>query len=255
MSRQGKLQDRVAVVTGGGSGFGLAATELFAAEGAHVYAVDRDAEAVKQAAAANGSRVTAHVADVSSATDMEALARRVLSEQGRVDVVFANAGIEGVGTAADLAEDDWDRVIDVNLKGVWLTSKYFLPAMVEQGSGAIVNTASIGGLIGVNAIFPYAAAKGGVLAMTRQMAADYSPSGIRVNAICPGTVVTPLVERNWVQKGVDVAEQVRKLVEVHPLRKAGEPADVAAAALYLACDDSKWVTGQSITVDGGRTMV
>lgn len=255
MERQGKLEGKVAVVTGGGSGFGRAASELFAAEGAQVYVVDRDVETVKQVVASIGEQATAHTADVSSATEMEELARRVLAERGRVDVVFANAGIEGVGTAADLAEDDWDRVIDVNLKGVWLTSKYFLPAMVEQGSGSIVNTASIGGLIGVNGIFPYAAAKGGVLAMTRQMAADFSPSGIRVNAICPGTVVTPLVERNWVQKGQDVAEQVEKLVAIHPLRKAGEPSDVAAAALYLACDDSKWVTGQSLTVDGGRTMV
>ena len=255
MERQGKLLGKVAVVTGGGSGLGRAASDLFAAEGALVYVVDRDAGAAKRSAVETGERAIAHAADVSSATEMAQLARRVLADQGRVDVVFANAGIEGVGTAADLDEEDWDRVIDVNLKGVWLTSKYFLPTMVEQGSGSIVNTASIGGLIGVNGIFPYAAAKGGVLAMTRQMAADYSPSGIRVNAICPGTVVTPLVERNWVQKGQDVAEQVEKLVASHPLRKAGEPADIAAAALYLACDDSKWVTGQSITVDGGRTMV
>ena len=170
-------------------------------------------------------------------------------------MVFANAGIEGVGSASDLSEETWHRVIDVNLMGVWLTSKFFLDPMAARGSGSIVNTASIGGLVGVQGILPYAAAKGGVIAMTRQMASDYSPRGIRVNAICPGTVVTPLVERNWSQKGMDVAVQTQRLAARHPLGRVGEVDDIASAALYLASNESSWVTGQTLTVDGGFTMM
>ena len=134
-------------------------------------------------------------------------------------------------------------------------SKYFLDGMVSRGSGSIVHTASIGGLVGVQGILPYAAAKGGVIAMTRQMAVDYSPRGIRVNAVCPGTVVTPLVERNWQQKGQDVDEQMARLAARHPLGRGGTVEDIAAAVLYLASDEASWVTGQTLTVDGGYTAV
>lgn len=255
MTGIGRLADQVAVVTGGGSGFGRAAAARFAREGAHVYVVDLDHDGLEQTVLEIGDSATAHRADVSVSDDMETLSRTVLAEQGKVDVVFANAGIEGVGSAADLSEAAWRRVIDVNLMGVWLTSKFFLGAMVERGRGAIVNTASIGGLVGVQGILPYAAAKGGVIAMTRQMASDYAAHGVRVNAICPGTVVTPLVERNWAQKGQDVEEQTARVAARHPLGRAGEVEDIASAALYLACAESSWVTGQTLTVDGGYTMV
>jgi NAD(P)-dependent dehydrogenase (short-subunit alcohol dehydrogenase family) len=184
---------------------------------------------------------------------MAAMATAVLADAGRVDVIFANAGIEGVGTAADLDEDSWTRVLDVDLKGVWLTSKFFLKSMVDNGGGSIVNTASIGGLVGVPGIFPYAAAKGGVIALTRQMAVDYAGAGVRVNSVCPGTVVTPLVERNWRAKDLDVAEQTARLADRHPLGRAGTPDDVAAAVLFLASDEASWITGQALTVDGGVT--
>ncbi|MGX4694842.1 SDR family NAD(P)-dependent oxidoreductase [Streptomyces sp. JNUCC 63] len=245
---------KVAVITGGASGLGLATVERFSEEGATVVAVDRDAEVLGKATGELPG-VSARVADVSSAEEMKELAESVLREHGRVDVVFANAGVEGVGTAGEVSEEHWQRVIDVNLTGVWLTSKFFLASMVEAGGGSVINTAGVGGLVGVAKIFPYAAAKGGVIAMTRQMAVDYSPHGVRVNAICPGTVVTPLVTRNWEQKGQNPQEQTERLAARHLVRRAGEPADVASTALFLASDDSSWVTGTTITVDGGHTAV
>ena len=250
----GRLEDKVAVITGGGSGLGRATGERFVRESARVHLVDRDADAVRTVAESLGGRAIAHVADVSDAASMQALTLEVLAGEPRVDVVFANAGIEGVGSAADLDEADWIRVIDVNLKGVWLSSKWFLPGMVEQGGGAVVNTASIGGLVGVPRIFPYAAAKGGVVAMTRQMGLDYAPHGIRVNAICPGAVITPLVERNWLAKGQDLHERRTAVARDYPLGRVGVPEDVANAALFLASDEAAWITGHALVVDGGYTM-
>jgi NAD(P)-dependent dehydrogenase (short-subunit alcohol dehydrogenase family) len=249
----GRLEGKVAVITGAGSGLGRATAARFAREGARVHLVDRDGDAVRAVAADLGGTAVGHVADVSDAAGMEALAGEVLAGD-RVDIVFANAGIEGVGSAADLDEADWSRVIDVNLKGVWLSSKWFLPGMVEQGGGAIVNTASVGGLVGVRGIFPYAAAKGGVVAMTRQMGLDYAPHHVRVNAVCPGTVITPLVERNWAAKGLDLDERRAAAAGDVPLGRTGEPEDVANAVLFLASDEAAWVTGHALVVDGGYTM-
>lgn len=249
---EGRFRGRSVVVTGGGSGFGRATAARFVEEGARVALVDIDADAVKTTAGSLGAQVLPLTADVSSPANMAAVAGRVLEEFGGVDVVFANAGIEGVGTAAELAVEDWNRVIGINLTGVWLTSRFLLPSMVERGSGSIINTASVGGLVGVRGIFPYAAAKGGVISLTRQMALDYAGHGIRVNAICPGAIVTPLVERNWREKGVDVAEQTALLAQHYPLGR-GEVSDVAATVLFLAGEESRWITGVALPVDGGYT--
>lgn len=244
--------DRTVLITGGGSGFGRATAARFVEEGARVALLDLHGGAVQAAAEALGDRVLPLVADVSSPEAMEAAAQRVLDEWGGVDVIFANAGIEGVGTAADLSITDWHKVIAVNLTGVWLTSKYLLPSMVERGSGSIINTASTGGLVGVPGIFPYAAAKGGVVGMTRQMAIDYAQWNIRVNAICPGAIVTPLVERNWRQKGLEVDEQTELLAQRYPLGR-GEISDVASTVLFLAGEESRWITGVALPIDGGYT--
>lgn len=187
MAISGRLTDKIALITGAGSGFGRASALRFAAEGASVVCVDRNADAAHSAAddiAAAGGTALALTADVSSAADAERMTTTTLEHFGRIDIVFANAGIPGSGDAHTTTEEEWDRVIAINLKGVWLTSKYALPHMVERRSGVIINQASVGGLIGIPGIFPYAAAKGGVISMTRQMAAAYAPHNIRVNAIC-----------------------------------------------------------------------
>jgi NAD(P)-dependent dehydrogenase (short-subunit alcohol dehydrogenase family) len=248
----GRFTGKAVVVTGGASGFGRATAARFVEEGAQVALIDLDPDTVRSAARSLGDRVLPLAADVSSPEEMQSAAQQVIAEFGGVDVIFANAGIEGVGTAADLEVDDWNRVIGVNLTGVWLTSRYLLPGMVERGSGAIINTASIGGLVGVPGIFPYAAAKAGVIGLTRQMAIDYAQWHIRVNAICPGTVVTPLVERNWLKKGADVEEQTGLLAQRYPLGQ-GEVSDVAGTVLFLAGDESRWITGVALPVDGGYT--
>jgi NAD(P)-dependent dehydrogenase (short-subunit alcohol dehydrogenase family) len=251
----GRLANKVAVITGAASGLGEAAARRFAEEGARLALIDYDESGVAKLAAELGGAALSYPADVSSHDIMCDVAQSVLDDFGQVDVVFANAGIEGVGRAAELTEEQFDRVIGVNLKGAWLSAKFFLPHMVARCSGSIINTASVGGLVGVANIAPYAMAKGGVIAMTRQMAVDYSPSGIRVNAICPGTVPTPLVVRNWEQKGEDVDERIAALAERHLIRRAGMPTDIANAAIYLASDESSWVTGTTLTVDGGHTAV
>ncbi len=199
-------------------------------------------------------------ADVSSVEQMEAAVDAALAIAGRLDVVFANAGIAGAGTALSTTPAEWDRVIAVNLTGVWLTVRAALPAMLEQRSGSIVCTASIGGLIGVANIASYAAAKGGVVALVKQMAADFSRDGIRVNAICPGTVPTALVLTSYVTGGgvgvgTDVESRLLDAATRYPLGRLGTVEEVAALAAYLASDESGFVTGVAIPIDGGYSAL
>ncbi|MEY9212440.1 glucose 1-dehydrogenase [Thermobifida halotolerans] len=261
MTTPGRLADRVALITGAGSGFGRASALRFAAEGASLACVDLDADAAGRVAAQiteAGGAAIALAADVSSAADAERMTADTLARFGRIDVVFANAGVSGSGDAADTTEEEWDRVIAVNLKGVWLTSRYALPHMVERGRGAVINQASVGGLIGIPGIFPYAAAKGGVVSITRQMAAAYAPDNIRVNAICPGGVYTPLVERSRRKRGLTAAtveEANAAAARNYPLGRLGTVDDIASLALFLASDEADWITGGVYTVDGGRSAV
>ncbi|MFV0463081.1 MAG: SDR family NAD(P)-dependent oxidoreductase [Nostocoides sp.] len=249
----GRLRGQTAVITGAASGLGAATARRFVAEGARVVAVDRSGEALSNLVTELGEAVHPLCADVSSEGEMEAMAGEALKILGDVDVVFANAGIEGVGRADSCPVDQWATVLAVNLTGVFLTSRFLLPAMIARGSGSIVNTASVAALVGVPNILPYTAAKGGVAAMTRQMAVDLSPQGIRVNAICPGTVMTPLVTRNWEAKGLTPKEALAGSLGNYPLRRTGEPADIAALVAFLSCSDSGWITGAVIPIDGGYT--
>jgi NAD(P)-dependent dehydrogenase (short-subunit alcohol dehydrogenase family) len=254
----GKLQGRVAIVTGAGSGIGAATAARFAAEGAAVVCVDLDGDAAEQTAAAItglGGRALAAAADVTSSPALDGVTDLALSRFGDIDVCFANAGIAGPGSAADVDDATWAAVIDVNLTGVWRTARAVLPVMLERGRGSIINQASTGGLVGVPGVAAYAAAKGGVIALTRQMAVDYGPRGIRVNAIAPGTVPTPLLRASNAAGGglMTSAQDPEGIARRFPLGRIGTPEDIAGAAAYLACDDSAWVTGTVLVVDGGMT--
>ena len=253
-----RLQGRVSIVTGAGSGIGAATAARFGEEGAAVVCVDLNGDAAEQTAVAIaglGGRALAAAADVTSSPALEEVTDLALSRFGDIDVCFANAGIAGPGSAADVDDATWAAVIDVNLTGVWRTARAVLPAMLERGRGSIINQASTGGLVGVPGVAAYAAAKGGVIALTRQMAVDYGPRGIRVNAIAPGTVPTPLLRASNAAGGglMTSAQDPEGIARRFPLGRIGTPEDIASAATYLACDDSAWVTGTVLVVDGGMT--
>jgi NAD(P)-dependent dehydrogenase (short-subunit alcohol dehydrogenase family) len=259
-----RLSGKVAVITGAGSGIGEAAALMFAAEGAAVAVVDRDevaAERVARQIEGLGGRAVAVVADVTNQDDTERMVGEA-AKLGTVTVLYANAGIAGPGMAGNVTLEEWQTVIAVNLTGVWLSCRAVLPHMIAASGGSIINQASVGGLIGVPGIASYAAAKAGVIGLTRQMAVDYGPYAIRVNAICPGTIPTPLVERTWAQgaglaaaapQGEAYQELLVRAQARFPLGRLGTVNEVAALALHLASDESGWTTGTAIPVDGGMT--
>jgi NAD(P)-dependent dehydrogenase (short-subunit alcohol dehydrogenase family) len=195
------------------------------------------------------------VADVTRADSLQRAVAAACDAFGGVDVLHANAGVPGAGTALDTTPAEWRRALDVNLTGVWLSIRAALPAMIERGGGSIVTTASAAALAGVPGIAAYSAAKGGVVALTRQVAIDYAPRRVRANAICPGTVRTPLVERTYLDRaGGDLAAaeaQLRRGGREYPLGRLGRPEEVAALVAFLASDDAAWITGAAYPVDGG----
>ena len=260
-----RLVGKRTIVTGAGSGIGQAAARLFAAEGARVLCADIDESSAMAVADEIGERAVGLRVDVTNPEGCAAMVRRAVEDFGGLDVVYANAGIAGAGRAADLEVEDWDRVIAVNLTGVWLSIKYAIPHLVEAGGGSLVLQASVGGVIGVPGIAPYAAAKAGVIGLARQMAVDYGPDNIRVNAICPGTVPTPLVRATYEKAGgfaavadvgpdAGIDDMIAAAVVRNPLGRLGTTADIANLALYLASDESSWVTGAAITIDGGMSV-
>ncbi len=248
-----RLADKIAIITGAGSGMGLATARLFAREGARLLLADIDGPACERAAAevrGTGAEVIARCVDVSSGAGVEAMVAAAVDAFGGVDILFNNAGIEGRSALlADLSEADWDRVLDVNLKGVFLGMKYAIPAMVARGGGSIINTASVAGLVGWHGAAAYSASKGGVVIVTKTAALEYARSNIRVNAICPGVIHTAMVER--VTGGAPGS--LERLARLQPLAAVGQAEDIAAMALFLASDESRFVTGVAYPVDGGYT--
>jgi NAD(P)-dependent dehydrogenase (short-subunit alcohol dehydrogenase family) len=246
-----ELQGKVAIVTGASSGIGKAACELFAAEGAVVIAADvddRKGQVVADAVAKSGQTCAFVHADVSKESDVEAMIELALSQYGRLDVLFNNAGIEGEqAPTGDATVDNWDRVIAINLKGVFLGMKHGIRAMLRNGGGSIVNNASVAGLVGFAGIPAYCASKGGVVQLTRTAALEYATQGVRVNCLCPGVIDTPMVERFT----HDNAEALAQLTTLEPLARLGKPNEVAELALFLASDRSSFITGAVIPVDGG----
>ena len=260
-----RLEGKRAVVTGAGSGLGRASALRFSSEGSAVACVDLDgdsADATAAAIRAEGGSAIAVPADVSDEADAEAMVGAAVDAFGGLDIMFANAGIAGSGRAGDTSLDQWNRVIAVNLTGVWLSARAAIVHLVGEGRpGSILCTASVGGMVGVPGIAAYAAAKAGVIGLVRQIAVDYGPEGIRANAISPGTVPTPLVRRTYEEGGSvgaiasgsvdDIITNTAK--ERFPLGRVGTERDIADAAVYLASDESSWVTGHTLVVDGGMT--
>lgn len=245
------FRGKVALVTGGASGIGKATALAFAREGAQVVVADWMAEPGEATAAeirAAGGQATFVKVDVSKAADVEKMVRDAVSRYGRIDCAFNNAGIEGEMTPfSETTEENWNRVIDINLKGVFLCMKYEIPVMLAQGGGVIVNTASVAGLVGFANLVPYVASKHGVTGVTKSAALEYGKQNIRVNAVCPGVIRTPMVERILTEN----PEMEAGLTAGEPIGRLGLPEEIASAVLFLCSDAASFVTGQAIAVDGG----
>ena len=241
-----RLQDKAAIITGGGSGIGKAIAVAFVREGAKVVIAGRDSKKLAHAAAEIGADCLAVTADVSKAADVEKLVAATLKEFQRVHILVNNAAVLLPGTAESLSEQDFDQTFNVNVRGVWLLSRAVLPHMRAAGGGSMINIGSVLSLLGARNRVAYAASKGAVAAMTKAMALDHAAENIRVNCICPGIVETELVAKFNQDENVR-----RQRIAMHPIGRFGTPEDVASAAIFLASDESGWTTGSTLTVDGG----
>jgi len=247
------LDGKVAIVTGAASGIGFATAKLLAEMGAIIGLVDIDeskgidaTDQIKK----SGGKAEFFLCDVTSDFECKKTVEAIYKEFGKIDVLFNNAGVIKRKSVLDLNEKDWDLIIDVNLKSIYLLSRHVIPIMIKGGGGSIINTGSGWGIKGGPNAVAYCAAKGGVVNMTRAMAIDHGKHGIRVNCICPGDVDTPLLRDEAKQLGIDEETFMKEAAE-RPLNRVGSPQDIANAVLYLASDLSSWVTGTSIIVDGG----
>jgi NAD(P)-dependent dehydrogenase (short-subunit alcohol dehydrogenase family) len=245
------LAGKVALITGAASGIGQGSAHVFAARGAKLVLADVDVERGEATAArirAEGGDAVFVRADISAARDVEALVAAVVARHGRLDCAFNNAGIAGaLAPLVDFSDEDWDRVIAVNLRGVYLCMKHEIRQMLKQGGGAIVNTASVVGLVGGPTMIAYAASKHGIVGMTKVAALEYAKQSVRVNAVCPGAVRTPMLDQMAAQAGY--TEEV--LIGAEPIGRIGEPHEIAEAAAWLCSSAASFVTGHAMAVDGG----
>ena len=248
-----QLADKVALITGGASGIGRATALLFAREGGTVVIADLNAQAgqeVVNGITQTGGRAYFESADVTRATDCQRVVERTLREFGKIDILFNNAGIIRRATVLDLSEEDWDRVMTVNVKSIFLLSREVIPHMQKAGGGSIINTASGWGLTGGAKAAVYCASKGAVVLLTKAMAVDHGPPNIRVNCICPGDTDTAMLRSEARQLG-EASDRFLAEAAKRPLGRVGTPEEIARAVLYLASDASSFVTGTALVVDGG----
>ena len=249
-----RFEDKVALVTGGSSGIGRAAALAFAAAGAKVAVAARrrgEGEETCESIRAGGGTATFISTDVVDRGQVEAMVARTVEAYGRLDYAFNNAGVEGaVAATADYTEQQWDQVLDVNLKGAWLCMKYEVTEMLKSGGGSIVNMSSGSGLAGGRGTPAYVASKHAVIGLTKAAALDYAGRGIRVNVVCPGSVVTPMHYRLW----GTAPEDLRRVDDAHPAGRSAHPEEVASAVLWLCSEGASYATGLALVLDGGLTI-
>ena len=248
-----QLTGKVALITGGNSGLGLATANLFAQEGAKVVIAARDEgrnELAVEGITASGGDASSIVADMSKPADIRAMVDFTIERYGRLDCAVNNAAYDGERfSVVELDEDEWDRSQSVNLKGVWLCMKHQIPHLLEAGGGAILNVSSGAGLIGIPFLAPYTAAKHGIIGLTKSASREYGGQGVRVNTICPGVIQTPMLDRS--NHNPEVLE---RLLTTVPMGRVGTPEEFAAAAVFLCSPQSSYITGATVAIDGGLTQ-
>lgn len=247
------FENKVVLITGAASGIGRETAVMLAKAGATLFLSDINAEGGQETLemiTSKGETAVFHQADVAKADEVRGMIEACVAEYGRIDCAFNNAGIEGGnGRLADLSEDIFDAIMNVNVKGVWLCMKHQIPQMIAQGGGTIVNTASVAGLVGSHSLSVYGASKHAVVGLTRSAALEYVRKGVRINAVCPGVIRTPMAERGL----KEIPQFMEATIKANPMRRLGESDEVAKAVMWLLSEDSSFTNGATITVDGGFT--
>jgi len=251
-----RFKDRTVIVTGGGTGIGKEAALMFVEEGANVVIIGRRVEKLREVEVKSrnlGFEIDYLANDISDEDSCKAIVEYVINKYGRIDTLINNAGILLPGATHEISSMDWDKTFNVNVRGLWLMSKFAVPHMMEKRSGAIVNTCSVVGLRGFRGVAAYAASKGAVAQLTRSMALEYASYNVRVNAVCPGFVETPLVTEGYLERAKDRDKAIEFMKSMHPLGRIATAREVAHGILFLCDDDSGFITGHLMPIDGGWT--